>query len=358
MKAVITGSHFSPAYAVIRKSDWKVTVIGRKYALSGNDKESFEYKLCKEKKIPFIVLDVPRFLRVSPIKSLVSLISIFKSVIKAREILERVNPDVVLSFGGYTAVPVVIAAWLNRKPVIIHEQTLGAGLANRISSFFATKVFISFSSSRKYFPKRKTLLTGNPIREEILSPKKNPALVKTEKPIIYVTGGSTGSMAINDLVRKIIGSLTDYFIIHQQGLSESGVITDSKNYMSKPFFTPSEVAWIMNNASLIISRSGINTVSEVLYLNLPSIFIPLPYGQKNEQLKNARYAQKHGKSTYFIQEKIDYRILISAIRDMIRKGKGKKKSTAMQKSLTATELIINETQKLYNQTKAKTSKGN
>ena len=351
MKVVITGSHFSPAYAVIKKSKWDITVVGRKYALSSTEKVSYEYKLCHEKKIPFIVLDVPRFLRVSPLKSFASSIAIVKSIKKARKILREINPDVVLSFGGYTALPVVIAASILKKPVVIHEQTLGAGLANRIGSTFANKVFISFSSSRKYFPKKKTYLTGNPIREEILNPEKLTSVVNTTKPIIYVTGGSTGSLAINDLIQKIIPSLSDYFIIHQHGASDVNTPENVKDYLARPFFSPDEVAWIMRNAALIISRSGINTVSEVLYLGLPAIFIPLPHGQKNEQLKNARYAQKHGRSTYFIQEKVTPKIMISAIRDMIRRGKSKKTSTAMQKSLTATDLIINETEKLYKKTK-------
>lgn len=358
MKVVVTGSHFSPAYAVIKKSNWKVTVVGRKYALSNTDKVSYEYKLCHEKNIPFVVLDVPRFLRVSPLKSIISSISIIKSVRKARKILQEINPDVVLSFGGYTAVPVVIAASSLKKPVAIHEQTLGAGLANRISALFANKVFISFSSSRKYFPKNKTYLTGNPIREEILSSEKITPLVNTEKPIIYVTGGSTGSLAINDMLGKIITSLSDYFVIHQHGVSDTDTFNHVKDYMAKPFFSPAEVAWIMENASLIISRSGINTVSEVLYLGLPAIFIPLPHGQKNEQLKNARYAQKHGRTTYFVQEKVTPKIMLLAIRDMIRKGKSRKLSPAMQKSMTATDLIINETEKLYKKTTTPTGKRN
>ena len=358
MKVAITGSHFSPAYAVIKKSNWKVVVVGRKYALSKTDKVSYEYKLCQEKKIPFVVLDVPRFLRVSPLKSIASSISIIKSVQKARKILQEINPDVVLSFGGYTAVPVIIAASTLKKPVAIHEQTLGAGLANRISALFANKVFISFSSSRKYFPKKKTYLTGNPIREEILNSEKIAPLVNTKKPIIYVTGGSTGSLAINDMLGKVISSLSDYFIIHQHGVSDIDTFNHVKDYMAKPFFSPVEVAWIMKNASLIISRSGINTVSEVLYLGLPAIFIPLPYGQKNEQLKNARYAQKHGRTTYFVQEKVTPRIMTTAIRDMIRRGKSKKLNSAMQKSMTATDSIINETEKLYKKTKIPAGKRN
>lgn len=358
MKVVITGSHFSPAYAVIRKCNWKITVVGRKYALSSSEKVSYEYKLCQENKIPFKVLDVPRFLRVSPIKSALSSVSLVRAVKEARTILKDINPDVVLSFGGYTAVPVVIAAASLKKPVAIHEQTLGAGLANRISAIFANKIFISFSSSRKYFSKNKTYLTGNPIRDEILNAAKITSLTKTEKPIIYVTGGSTGSMAINDLLQKIIPSLSDYYVIHQFGMSEIESMVKKDNYLAKPFFSPQEVAWIMQNASLIISRSGINTVSEVLYLGLPAIFIPLPYGQKNEQLKNARYAQKHGRAQYFIQEKITPKLLVSAIRDMIRRGKSKRISTAMQKSMNATDLIINETEKLYKKTKTSARKRN
>jgi len=355
MKVIITGSHFSPAYAVIRKSKWDIVVVGRKYALSNTQKESFEYKLCKEKKIPFRVLDVPRFLRVSPVRSFLSSISLFKAIKKARNIIKEENCDIVLSFGGYTALPVVIAARTLRKPVIIHEQTLGAGFSNKISSYFADRILISFSSSRKYFPKNKTYLTGNPIREELLSLSSISPLVKTVKPIIYVTGGSTGSMAINDLIGKIFPSLSDYFIIHQYGVSESEI--KGENYLGKSYFSPSEVAWIMRNASLIISRSGINTVTEVLYLRLPAIFIPLPHGQKNEQLKNARYAQKNARATYFIQEKIVPREILREIRDKIRKGRSTKENEAIQKSAKATDLIINETEKLYKKTQEKRSKG-
>ncbi len=357
MKVVITGSHFSPAYAVIKRSDWKITVVGRKYALSNTDKVSYEYKLCQDDKIPFKVLDVPRFLRVSTIKSIASSLTLTKSIKKARNILKEVSPDVVLSFGGYTAVPVVIAAFSLKIPVAIHEQTLGAGLANRISSVFAKRIFISFSSSRKYFPKNKTYLTGNPIREEIIQDVKLPALVKTTKPIIYVTGGSTGSLAVNDMLEKIIPSLSDFYIIHQHGISEANISEQNKDYLAEAFFSPLEVAWIMKNASLIISRSGINTVSEILYLGVPAIFIPLPYGQKNEQLKNARYAQKHGRATYFVQEKIIPKVMVTTIRDMIRRGKSKKPSILMQKSTTATELIINETEKLYKKNKPQNRKG-
>lgn len=357
MKVVITGSHFSPAYAVIRKSNWKVVVIGRKYALSNTETVSYEYKLCKDKKIPFEVLDVPRFLRVSPLKSLLSSSSFLKSIKKARKILKEVRPDVVLSFGGYTALPVAIAAFTLKIPLAIHEQTLGAGLSNRLSAFFADRVFISFNSSRRFFPKKKTYLTGNPIREEIMNARNLPFVVRTDRKIIYVTGGSTGSMAVNDLLGKIIPSLSDYFIIHQYGVSSENTFHALDNYFGKPFFSPQEVAWIMNNASLIISRSGINTVSEILYLGTPSIFIPLPYGQKNEQLKNARYAQKHGRVQYFIQEKVTSNQLLKAVRDMIKKGKSKKPTEIMRRSALATDVIIDETEKLNKKTtKAKTKR--
>ncbi len=357
MKVVITGSHFSPAYAVIKKSTWKITVVGRKYALSNTQTESYEYKLCMEKKIPFKVLDVPRFLRVSPIKSILSSSALLRSIKKARKILKEVDPDVILSFGGYTALPVVIAAFTLKKPIAIHEQTLEAGLSNRLSSLFANKVFISFNSSRKFFSKNKTFLTGNPIRDEIMNSENISPVVTTTKKIIYVTGGSTGSMAVNDLLGKIIPSLSDYFIVHQYGASSKNTFHKNDNYLGKPFFSPQEVAWIMNNASLIISRSGINTVSEILYLGTPAIFIPLPYGQKNEQLKNARYAQKHGRTQYFIQEKVTAAALLKAVRDMIKKGKTKKPTEIMRRSALATDAIINETEELDKKATKTKSKG-
>ncbi len=356
MKVVITGSHFSPAYAVIKKSDWEVVVVGRKYALHNSKKPSYEYKICEENKIPFQAIKVPRFSRVSPFRSILSSFSLMKSIKVARKILRKTNPDVVISFGGYIALPVVIAAYIMKKPVIIHEQTLGAGFSNKISARFAKRVLISFSFSRKHFPKKKTYLTGNPIREEILNKEAIKPVIKTEKKIIYVTGGSTGSMAINDLLGKIIPSLSEYFIIHQHGISDKNTFQHLSNYLAKPYFSPTEVAWIMQNASLIISRSGINTVTEALYLGTPAIFIPLPYGQKNEQLKNARYAEKHGRAKYFIQEKVTGREMISAIRDMMRKGRLKKIDPKMKRHENAAEHIVYEAEKLYQRAKERASK--
>jgi len=351
MKVVITGSHFSPAYAVIKKSKWKVAVIGRRYALTNSDKESYEYKLCRTKKIPFLVLDVPRFSRVHPVKSVFSSLSLTKSIVKARKMIKEINPDAVVSFGGYTSLPVVIAASLLRKPVLIHEQTLGAGFANKIASIFAKKVLLSFSSSRPYFPKRKIVVTGNPIREDILNKDAKPSVIDTNRPIIYVTGGSTGSAAINDLIVKILPSLSLYFVIHQRGASEVEIDKKTSDYYSKDYFAPKEVGWIMRNASLVISRSGINTVTEILYLGVPAIFIPLPYGQKNEQIKNAKYAEKHGRTIYFMQGKITPEILLKAIRGMIKKGKSKQISEEVIKHEKAADNIINETEKLYKKIK-------
>jgi UDP-N-acetylglucosamine--N-acetylmuramyl-(pentapeptide) pyrophosphoryl-undecaprenol N-acetylglucosamine transferase len=195
------------------------------------------------------------------------------------------------------------------------------GLANKIASRFALKICISWEESAQFFPKQKIVLTGNPLRKEFLLGTQNRGIgirkdeiaslltvARNDEKLIYITGGSGGAHGINVLVEGCLEKLLEKFtIIHQTGDAKEfsdfdrlqnlkSSLPDSlqKNYFLEKFIKPEEVLSIMDRADLIISRSGISTVTELLYLGKPCLLIPLPYGQRNEQLINAEFVKKVG----------------------------------------------------------------
>ena len=174
MKILITGAHFTPAFATIEElnkyKDVEIVYVGRKTTLEGDNTSSVESRLLPKLGVKFITITAGRLQRTFTPFTLISLLKIPIGFIQALHIILREKPDVVLSFGGYIALPLVIVAWLFSIPIIIHEQTLISGLANRLGSFFADKIAISFPEN-KLFDKAKAVLTGNPLRREILNVK-------------------------------------------------------------------------------------------------------------------------------------------------------------------------------------------
>lgn len=322
MKIAITGGHLSPALAVIEKlKEEEIIFIGRRFGLEGDRAESFEYKTITSIGIPFYNLNTGRLQRKITKYTFSSLLKIPSGFLESLSILKKNNPDVVLGFGGYLSFPVIFAAFFLKIPIVIHEQTLEAGVANKYAAFFARTVCISWPSSFKYFPKKKTVLTGNPIRNEILNIKNQKSSfdyakdksfgedkTRNRKPFIYITGGSAGSHQINSLVEEVLPELLNNFeIIHQTGDSEEFADYErllklkerlpkelQERYSIFKFLDSKKASGDMVNADLIIGRSGINTVTEILFLEKPALLIPLSFGQKNEQLKNAMFLKESG----------------------------------------------------------------
>lgn len=335
MKVIITGGHFSPAYSVIRQlgDDCKITLIGRKYAFEGDTNETFEYKICKKENINFIELIAGRFQRKFTKHSIPAALKFPKGIYDATKILRAEKPDVVVTFGGYVGLPVALAASMLHIPVILHEQTQSAGLSAKLISKVAEVICVSFESSKVHFKGKKVVLTGNPIRSEILQEQK--INITTSKQIIYITGGSTGSHAINEAIYQILPELLkEYVIIHQVGNSKetndigkfndfrnqlSG--QDQENYIVAEFFTPSNVAAYFQHAALVVSRSGINTVLELMATGAVSLLIPLPFGQLDEQLKNALLFQRTGLAEVMLQEDMNPDLLLSKMHAMIKEQK-------------------------------------
>lgn len=374
--AVGGGGHFSPALAVIEQMprDWEVVLVGRKYAFEGDEALSFEYQTAKRLGLPFEVLITGRLQRKFTLNSVTSLLKVPFGLTQAYKIIEKCRPDVILSFGGYVSVPVVIAAAFKKIPIVIHEQTLHAGLANKIAARYATKICLSWEESQKYFPKEKSVLTGNPLRKEFLQKVSGVSKAKrdytnkaldtfdtrdTSGPLIYVTGGSGGAHGINVLIEGCLGKLlAKYTIIHQTGdarqfgdfarLEKAKMELPQalqKRYTLKKFLTVDEVLKNLQQSDLVISRAGINTVTELLFLGKSCLLIPLPYGQHNEQLENAQFVKEVGLAEVMNQLEATPDLLFQKIADMMeKKDSYQKHKEKAQKliHLDAAEKIVKE----------------
>ena len=335
MKIIVTGGggHFSPLFSVIQElsATDKVLIIGRKYALEGDSAISLEYQTAKTLGVSFAAITTARLQRKFTQHTIPSLFKLPVGLFQAMQVLLTFRPQLILSGGSYIALPVVLAATILRIPIVVHEQTLEAGLVNKITAPLATKICISWETSAAFFPKSKTILTGNPIKKEFLEPpheiKKIYDLGNEQLPLLYVTGGSLGSHAINVLIEGCIEQLVQqYNVFHQTGdarefndferltkLKESLPEKLQKRYSLTKFVASKDVGSVLWNATLVIARSGMNTVTDLLYYKKPSILIPLPFSQNKEQEKNALFLQKRGLATILSQNSLTPALLYEKI---------------------------------------------
>jgi UDP-N-acetylglucosamine--N-acetylmuramyl-(pentapeptide) pyrophosphoryl-undecaprenol N-acetylglucosamine transferase len=335
MKVILIGGHLSPALSLLEElKNEEVIFFGRKYSFEGDKALSLEYQLVEELNIPFVSITTGRLQRKLTRHTFSSFLKLPIGFFQSINALIKYKPDVVLGFGGYISIPVILASFVLRIPAVIHEQTLEAGFANKILSRFAQKICISWESSFPFFPKEKTVLTGNPIRKELFEKNTNEFNFKNNLPIIYITGGSSGSHAINEIVSKVLKKILSISnIVHQVGdakefndfeklLKLKDEIKETEgNYKLMKFLNSNHASEVLNKADLVVSRSGINTVAELIYLKKPSLLIPLPFSQKNEQFKNALFAKRIGIAEVIEQKDLTEENFFSTIFDMLKNRK-------------------------------------
>lgn len=349
MKVVITGTHFTPAQAVIEKlknyPDVEIVYVGRKYTQEGYKTNSAESQVLPRMGVKFFPVTSGRLQRSFTLYTLPSLLKIPIGFIQSFYILLKEKPDVVLSFGGYIGVPIVVSAWLLSIPVIIHEQTLITGLANTISSHFADKVAVSFN--KKYsFSEDKVIFTGNPMRETIIHPdaklrKEIRQIFRESKsrnlPLILVTGGNQGSHVINQALKESLESLTQRAcIIHQTGDSKfrdyeelvikKEEIEHPQRYVVSKWLNDNDLGSILRKADLAVSRAGVNTLLELAFFGVPALLIPLPYLYKNEQNVNAQHFADLGLAHVLPQRNLSGETLLEDIGKMLDRLKDLKKA--------------------------------
>lgn len=317
MKILITGGHITPALAVADElSNSEILFVGREYALSSDRVKSFEYEEVKKRGYRFINLSAGRLTRTFSFQTFLNALKIPYGFITALHIIQKERPKVVLTFGGYLALPIAIAAYLHHIPIVTHEQTIHPGSANRFIAGLARKVFISFPEAKKYFPSSKVLLSGNPIRDEVrIVVKKLPEFKKT-RHVLFITGGSLGSHDINSMAFSILPELLKTFmVIHQTGAAtefkdneRAKEITD-ENYFCFDHIESDLIGFVFKQADLVVGRAGANTVFELLALKKPSVLIPLPWSAFGEQQKHAEYLKELGVSEVFNQSEGSQKLL-------------------------------------------------
>lgn len=336
MKILVTGAHFTTALAVIeellKQPGVEIVYVGRKTTREGDPSPSAESQILPKRGVKFIPLITGRLQRSLTIYTIPSLLKIPIGLFQSLLIILSEKPDVVVSFGGYVALPLVIVAWLLSIPILIHEQTLVTGLSNKISSYFADKIAVSFSANHS-FNRQKTFLSGNPLRKEFLEPKVwdwvdlslwiIDKAKKDKLPVILVTGGNQGSHILNLALEQTLDNLLKIAcVIHQTGDSkyrdfERLEPKQNDRYLVRKFFYE-DMPTILIKADLVVSRAGINILTELAYLGKPTLVVPIPYLFADEQNKNAQYFEKLGLVKILPQSKLTGKSLLTNIKVMLK----------------------------------------
>lgn len=330
-RVLFTGGHASStSYAVIKEildqdKNWELFFIGGRSSFEGKSSRALYSISLPETKVTCYSIISGRLQRRFTRWTIPSLLKIPIGFVQSFILLLMIKPDIVVSFGGYAAFPVVFSGWLLRKKIILHEQTAAAGRANIYSAFFADRIAISRSTSKKYFPKDKTILTGNPISPNLFGLKRKENLSKI--PLIFITGGASGSKIINETLYLILDKLLeDYKVVHQTGdiqfekfkkKQRSLSVSVRRNYTVRSMIPSGKWHKYLKKADLIVSRSGANMVSEILYLKIPAILIPLPIAYLDEQKRNALIVKKVGLAEIIDQSELDHLLLYQKIQQII-----------------------------------------
>ena len=321
MKTIIltgggTAGHVTPNLALI--PSLKAAGYDIRYIGSYN---GMERKLIENADIPYDGISSGKLRRYFDLKNFSDPFRVLKGYAEALKILRKYKPDVLFSKGGFVAVPVVLAAKHYHIPTIIHESDMTPGLANKLCIPSAKWVCCNFPETLKYLPAGKAVLTGSPIRAELLQGDRLAGLQYTNlsaaKPIILVIGGSLGSVKVNGAVRSILPKLLEQFqVIHICGkgnLDES--LIGTSGYVQYEY-VDSPLKHLFAAADLIVSRAGANSICEILALRKPNVLIPLSAAaSRGDQILNANSFAKQGYSTVLEEEKVTDDTLFDAIHD-------------------------------------------
>ena len=343
-KIILTGGgtagHVTPNLALIpslKDHGFEIRYIG--------SYEGIEKKLITDAGIPYDGISSGKLRRYFDLKNFSDPFRVLKGYAEACKLIKNYKPDVVFSKGGFVSVPVVLAAKRYHVPTIIHESDMTPGLANKICIPSAARVCCNFPETLQYLPKDKAVLTGSPIRRELLTGDRLSGLQYThlsaDKPIILVIGGSLGSVTVNQAVRSILPQLlTNFQVIHICGkghLDESLIGTPGYvqyEYVNAP------LRHLFAAADLIISRAGANSICEILALRKPNILIPLSAAaSRGDQILNAESFQKQGFSYLLPEEEITNEKFLDTIHQVYSDRENYQKQMASSQQNQAIPII-------------------
>ena len=358
-----TGGHVYPAIAIANKikehnPDCEILFVGTKNGIESEivPKAGFELK----------TVTVQGFKRKIDLDNIKRVFKLCKGLEQSRRIVKKYKPDIVIGTGGYVSGPVLFNAAMNKRVTIVHEQNSFPGVTNKILSKVATKVLTSFEDSHKRFPEAsqdKLVLTGNPVRKEILNSRKFIARknlgISEDKKMLLCYGGSGGSEEINDAMRLVIENMVKEdvaFIFATGKVYYDEFIETIKDIELKPY---QRVMPYLDNmadglaaSDIVIGSAGAISLAEITALGKPSIIIPKAYTAENHQEYNAKSIESQGAGIAILEKDLTPQSLNEAVFkllgdkelliDMANNAKKIGKPEAI-------DLIYNEIMKSYNE---------
>jgi UDP-N-acetylglucosamine--N-acetylmuramyl-(pentapeptide) pyrophosphoryl-undecaprenol N-acetylglucosamine transferase len=309
-----TAGHVTPNIALLpglKARGYDIHYIG---SYNGIEKE-----LIEQLGIPYHGISSGKLRRYFSMQNFTDPFRVLKGFGEAKKLIKELKPDVIFSKGGFVSVPVVIAGKQCKVPTIIHESDMTPGLANKLAIPSASKVCCNFPETLEHLPKGKAVLTGSPIRQELLQGDRDAALafcgLTNDKPVLLIVGGSLGSVVVNDAVRGILPELLkDFQIIHLCGKGKTDEsLKDLKGYVQYEYIKD-ELKDLFALCDMVISRAGANAICEILALHKPNLLIPLSAkASRGDQILNAHSFERQGFSIVIEEEEITNQRLLDAI---------------------------------------------
>ena len=350
-KIVLTGGgtagHVTPNIALLpglREAGYDILYIG--------SYEGMEKNLIQAEGVAYRGIATGKFRRYFSLKNLTDPFRVIKGYFEARKYIREYQPDVVFSKGGFVAVPVVLAAGKQHIPVIIHESDMTPGLANKICMNSASKICCNFPETLKSLPADKAVLSGSPIRKELLSGSRLEGLrftgLSAEKPILLMIGGSTGSVVINNALRSILPDLLKEFqVIHLCGKGRLDHSLDHLEGYVQYEYISKELKDLMAAADIALSRAGANAICELLALHKPNILVPLSAAvSRGDQILNARSFESQGFSYVLEEEQMNAATLLDAIHTVYDKRDTYRKNMESSSLSNGVDIVLNLIQEL------------
>lgn len=323
-KIIITGGHHNSALVVaqlLREKKIQVEWIGHRYSAKDDQNDSAEYLEVTASGFNFYELKAGKL-----DANLNNLLSIPRGIYQAWKYLTKLKPVVVLSFGGYLGFSVCLSAKLLGIPVYLHEQTMVAGKANRLTAQFARRIYLTWEHSVGFFHQSKTKLVGLPLRDSILQAKPKQ-LFSNHLPTILVLCGKQGSHIINQYIFQALPTLLKkYNLVHQTGMSsvtkdyetalslkDSLPGTTASTYLPVSYIGESEIGPYLSSADLVLGRSGAHTAYELGVLGKKALLIPYMHTTGREQYKQAKFLEKSGYAQILLESELSLNKLLAQI---------------------------------------------
>ena len=308
-----TAGHVTPNLALLpglRERGFDIHYIG---SYNGIEKD-----LMAEAGVDYTGISTGKLRRYLSKENIKDIGNVMRGISEARKVIRELQPDIVFSKGGYVSVPVVRAAAMRHIQVIIHESDMTPGLANKLCYSAAAKICCNFPETLKLLPKDKAVLSGSPIREELLSGTREAGLAFTglsgEKPVLLMIGGSSGARNLNERLRSSLDTLLKTFdVVHLCGKGNLDEAIRRPGYLQYEYISD-ELKDLFAMADVVFSRAGANAICELLALRKPALLVPLSKAaSRGDQILNARSFEAQGFSMVIEEEELTDDSLIRGI---------------------------------------------